>query len=272
MPRFWVILISAIRQSRLDRDRSGLPTRSDFFWLGMMLHHALSGIEPSSLGTGTPLHIPSSATYYNQASTENWHDLLGFEPRSCGFGDRCFTVKLRPHILCDSRLDYHATTYQRVSISATENPSASLYYGSFQRAFFILCGEFRHQPHHPGATRPLVTKGRNRTFDLRSGYGFSSNLCLCALGIGHLLLHRSSTELPLHIWGGEQVMSLHPCVPLKRYRQRSVLHQGHRMNVQKNFNSFGKQYSFYTTFENELKFSGRKTSTHFCGVPNRTEH
>lgn len=125
---------------------------------------------------------------------------------------------------------------------------------------------------YPGATRPLVTKGRNRTFDLRSGYGSSSNLCLCALGIGHLLLHRSSTELPLHIWGGEQVMSLHPCVPLKRYRQRSVLHQGHRMNVRKNFNSFGKQYSFYTTFENELKFSGRKTSTHFCGVPNRTEH
>ena len=120
--------------------------------------------------------------------------------------------------MCDSRLDYHATTYQRVSISATENPSASLYYGSFQRAFFILCGEFRHQPHHPGATRPLVTKGRNRTFDLRSGYGFSSNLCLCALGIGHLLLHRSSTELPLHIWGGEQVMSLHPCIALKRYR------------------------------------------------------
>lgn len=72
MPRFRIILIPAIRLSGLDGDRSGLPTPSDFFWLGMMLHHALSGIEPSSLGTGTPLHIPSSATYYNQASTENW--------------------------------------------------------------------------------------------------------------------------------------------------------------------------------------------------------
>ena len=37
------------------------------------------------------------------------------------------------------------------------------------------------------------------TIVLRSGYGLSSNICLCTLDTCHLLLHRSASELPCHI-------------------------------------------------------------------------
>ena len=71
MPRFRIILIPAIRQPRLDGDRSGLPTPSVYSFERCDIAPALSGVEPSSLQSRTALHT-SGDRRHGQVSTENW--------------------------------------------------------------------------------------------------------------------------------------------------------------------------------------------------------
>lgn len=114
--------------------------------------------------------------------------------------------------MCGSRLDYHATTYQRVSISATENPSASLYYGSFQRALSFSVG-LTATPTSSGSDPASDAVGWILTTTFLRGVRAPHAQSTHAYASCYLL------TLRLHILDREDGIEPPVISPLKRYRR-----------------------------------------------------